>query len=71
MNVNRTVSNAQIALSTLYTAGYFLMLWLFLDGRIKTPIEWRDQLSVLLGVLTTGEMLILNFWFMRSREKES
>lgn len=65
------IGRAQVTLSVIYTAGYFIMLWLFLRGYIKTPVEWRDQLSVLLGVLTTGEMLILNFWFMRQREKET
>ena len=68
MNVSRTVSNAQIGLSVLYSIGYFVMLYLFMSGKIRTPVEWRDQMSVLLGALTTGQGLILNFWFMRARE---
>jgi hypothetical protein len=61
------IGAAQISLSVLFLAGYFVMLGLFLWGKIHTPIEWKDQLSVLIGVLTAGVMLILNFWFSRSR----
>lgn len=69
MNVSTTISGAQIALSIAYTVGYFVMLYLFMSGEIRTPVEWRDQMSVLLGALTTGQGLILNFWFARSREQ--
>lgn len=61
------VATAQVLLSCLFLGGYFIMLGLFLLGHIKTPVEWKDQLGVLIGVLTAGVMLILNFWFSRSR----
>ena len=63
----RIVATAQIALSAVFLIGYFVMLALFLLGKIATPPEWRDQLGILLGVLTAGVMLVLQFWFSRSR----
>ena len=67
MNTDRVVAWAQIVLSVLYVAGYFVMLAMFLLGYIRTPVEWKDQLGVLIGVLTAGVMLILQFWFSRAR----
>lgn len=70
MNVDRIVSFAQIALSVCYIVGYFWVLHLFIEGAVKTPIEWKDQVSVLMGVLTTGVPMVLQFWFARSRATE-
>lgn len=64
---SRSVARAQILLSAVFLVGYFAMLALFLLGHIRTPPEWKDQLGILLGVLTAGVMLILQFWFSRSR----
>lgn len=71
MNVTaRVQASAQVALSILFLAGYFAMLALFLLGKIYTPPEWRDQLGILLGVLTSGVLIIINFWFTRERPRE-
>lgn len=70
MITDRIVAAAQVALSLVYIGGYFFMLWLFLKGQIGTPVEWKDQLGVLIGVLTAGVGIILNFWFQRSRPQE-
>lgn len=70
MITDRIVAGAQVALSVIYIGGYFAMLWLFLMGHIRTPVEWKDQLGVLIGVLTAGVGVILNFWFQRSRPQE-
>lgn len=67
----RIQAGAQIGLSVLFLLGYFLMLSLFLLGKIHTPPEWRDQLGILLGVLTSGVLIIVNFWFTRERSKEA
>lgn len=64
------IARAQIALSAIFLIGYFAMLALFLLGFIRTPPEWKDQLGILIGVLTAGVMLILQFWFSRSRPHE-
>lgn len=71
MITSRSVALAQILLSAIFLIGYFAMLALFLLGYIRTPPEWKDQLGILLGVLTAGVMLILQFWFSRSRPTES
>lgn len=67
---NHIIAAAQVLLSVVYIGGYFVMLWLFLAGRIHTPPEWKDQLGVLLGVLTAGVGTITHFWFSRSRPQE-
>lgn len=71
MTADRIVAAAQIALSVLYVGGYFLMLALFLTGHVRTPVEWKDQLTALLGVLTSGVLTILGFWFARQRPTPS
>jgi hypothetical protein len=70
VNIDRVVTAAQITLSIIYLSGYLWLLYLFANGAIKTPAEWRDQMSVLMGVLTTGVPSILQFWFARSRASE-
>jgi Zn-dependent protease with chaperone function len=65
------VATAQVVLSCLFLGGYFAMLALFLLGHIKTPPEWKDQLGILIGVLTAGVMMILQFWFSRSRPQNA
>lgn len=67
----RLQAGSQIVLSVLFLAGYFVMLGLFLLGEIRTPPEWRDQLGILLGVLTSGVLIIVNFWFTRERPREA
>lgn len=67
MTSARIVAGAQIGLSIVFLVGYFIMLTLFLLGHIRTPPDWRDQLSILLGVLTAGVTNVLAFWFSRSR----
>lgn len=61
------VATAQVVLSCLFLAGYFLVLILFVLGYIKTPPEWKDAMVALLGVITGGVGTILGFWFSRSR----
>ena len=63
----QVVAGAQIFLSLVYILGYLGILAAFLMGYIRTPETWKDQLSVMLGVLTGGVMLILQFWFSRER----
>lgn len=67
----RIQATAQVVLSVLFLVGYFTILALFLLGYIRTPPEWRDQLGILLGVLTGGVITIIAFWFNRERSKEA
>ena len=66
----RVVATAQILLSMLFVAGYFLVLSEFIHGRIAVPIEWKDTLQTLLSLLTAGVLMILQFWFLRSRPQD-
>jgi len=67
VNVTRVTAVAQIGLSVLFLLGYFGALVLFLFGEVHVAPVWRDQLGVMLGVLTAGVMSILGFWFSRNR----
>lgn len=65
---HRETAYAQVILTLAYFIGYFITLHAFIDGRVRTPPEWRDTLGALLGVLTTGIPLILAYWFQRQRQ---
>lgn len=66
----KVISTAQVALSWLYTTGYFGVLAAFILGYAKPPPDWKDAVTALLGALTAGQLTVLGFWFSRSREKE-
>lgn len=70
MTAERTVAVAQILLSITFLVGYFVMLAMFITGKVATPIEWKDTLAALLSVLTAGVLMICQFWFSRSRPQE-
>lgn len=70
MMTHRIISYAQIILSALFLIGYFSVLVMFLLGYIRTPADWKDALTALLGVITAGVMQILGFWFARQRTNE-
>ncbi len=53
----------QVILSTLYTIGYFIVMWQFLTGTTVIPVENTTALNMLLGVLTAAQVQIMNFWF--------
>lgn len=63
------VMTAQVVLSAVFIGGYFLVLWLFMKGQVGVPETYKDSFLTVLGVLTAGVMLILNFWFSRHREQ--
>lgn len=63
----RLVGFAQTILSVVFITGYFIILAIFLTGHIHTPPEWKDVLTALISLLTAGVLLILQFWFSRSR----
>lgn len=63
----RETGYMQAFLTLVYLVGYFMTLHAFIEGRVKTPLEWQDTLKSLLAVLTAGVLSILYFWFNRSR----
>lgn len=63
----RLIGFAQVVMSVVFVTGYFGVLGLFLLGYVKAPVEWKDVLTALISLLTAGVLLILQFWFSRSR----
>lgn len=53
----------QIMFSLIFVVGYFVLVGLFLTGRLTVDNSNRDILLLLLGVLTAGLPMILRFWF--------
>lgn len=64
---DKSIALAQLALSILFFAGYFSVVVLFLLGHSSVPPELRDIFSGLIGLLSAGGLMILQFWFSRSR----
>lgn len=62
---------AQVVLSALFIAGYFFLLWEFMRGNVKVPVDYKEMFIALLGVLTAGVGTILAFWFSRQRPQDS
>lgn len=53
----------QIALSVIYSIGYFTLLYQFATGELVVPLQNRELLLPLLGVMTAAQVQIMNFWF--------
>lgn len=60
-------ARAQLALSIIFLVGYFGIVTLFLLGYSSVPEELRDIFSGLVGLLSAGGLMVLQFWFSRSR----
>ncbi|MDP2322583.1 MAG: hypothetical protein Q8N51_00955 [Gammaproteobacteria bacterium] len=58
---------AQIVLSIVFTVGYFGVVYLFITGKAAVSDNLKDVFVTIIGVLTAGELGILNFWFSTSR----
>ena len=67
----QVVATAQIGLSLLYTVGYFTVLYDFIHGKVAVPSEWKEVMQTLLSFLTAAELMILQFWFSRSRPQDT
>ena len=70
LRVSRTGERRRLRFLT-FLLGYFAVLAAFLFGWIKTPKEWDQALTALLGVITGSLTTIVAFWFSRSRQSES
>lgn len=60
---SKTGRRPQIILSVVYTLAYAGALALFLTGSVSFPDNLHDLVLVLMGILTTAQTQILNFWF--------
>lgn len=53
----------QMVLSAIYSVGYFTLLYQFTTGDVVIPLQNKDLLLPLLGVMTAAQVQIMNFWF--------
>ena len=53
----------QVILSALYTLGYFVLLFSFISGDVVIDEGVKSEFNMILGVLTAGQIQIMNFWF--------
>ena len=63
-----------IVLSTIYTFGYFAMLYLFMTGNVEIATSLKTEFSIVLGVMTAAQTMIMQFWFgssSGSKEKDA
>ena len=54
---------AQYVLGTVYTVGYFVLLYGVFAGSLVIPQESASVVTILLGVLSAGQTQIFNFFF--------
>lgn len=59
----KTSITPQVTLSALYTTGYFAVLYMFLAGDVTVADSMKAEFNLILGVLTAGQVQIMNFWF--------
>lgn len=60
---SKTGRRPQVVLSVVYTLAYAAALCLFLTGSVSFADSLHDLVLVLMGILTTAQTQILNFWF--------
>jgi hypothetical protein len=53
----------QVVISAVYSVGYFVVVYMFMAGHIQVAPEHNVMFGGLLGVLTTAQVQIMNFWF--------
>lgn len=63
------VMTAQVALSSVFIIGYFLLVREFMKGNVHVPVDFKEAFIALIGVLTAGVGQILSYWFQRQREQ--
>jgi hypothetical protein len=68
MTDDRVLALAQIALSILYTIGYFTVLILFMLGYARVPVDYKEAFAGLLSILSAAQLAIIYFWFQRTRQ---
>jgi hypothetical protein len=53
----------QVILSVVYTLGYFVVMYMFMSGHLQIDPEHKVMFGGLLGILSTAQIQIMNFWF--------
>jgi hypothetical protein len=68
---DKAIAHAQLILSVLFCAGYFSTLILFMLGFARVMPDFKEAFIGLLSLLSAGVLMILQFWFSRSRAGQS
>ncbi len=53
----------QIILSSIYTVGYFCLMFMLINGDVSIPEDISGMVMALIGVMTAAQAQIMNFWF--------
>jgi len=53
----------QITLSSIYTVGYFWLMFMLINGDVSIPEDISGMVMALIGVMTAAQAQIMNFWF--------
>jgi len=53
----------QVILSVAYSVGYFAVMFMFMTGKLAVNAEHEVMFGGLLGILSTAQIQIMNFWF--------
>lgn len=64
---DKATAIAQICISSMFIAGYFAVVILFLLGFVKVPTDYKEAFVTLLGVVTASVVQIVSYWFARQR----
>lgn len=64
---DKAIAHAQVLLSVMFIGGYFTTLIMFMLGYARVPVDYKEAFSGLLSLLSAGALMLLQFWFSRSR----
>ena len=53
----------QVIMSAVYTIGYFAVMFMFMTGKLSVDPDHKVMFGGLLGILSTAQIQIMNFWF--------
>lgn len=59
----KTTVTPQVVLSTVYTVGYFGMVYMLFTGQVEIPVEQADLAKSMIAIMTAAQLQIMNFWF--------
>jgi hypothetical protein len=60
---SNTSISPQLVLSAIYTIAFAFTLYAVFNGSAVIPADMREPAMYLLGILSAGQIQIMNFWF--------
>lgn len=67
MSIETFTAKAQLLLSVVFFIGYFACVILFMLGYSRIPDGMREMFTGLVSLMSAGGLMIVQFWFNRSR----